>query len=273
MSKFSTRLVTIGLMVFGLALMAGGQITAQGESVPAESAIPVATPTPPLPLQLPGGLTLETQHVSDAVEDPKISIEVDKPVLVGDAALVAAFNTAVDGIVADTAGSFKADTIQYQSGSDLPPDMADVGSYMDVAYKAFTPTDTLLSISFDVGWYTAGAAHPNSYSRTLSYDLSKGKVLTLAELFKIDAPYLEALSAYSVKVLTEKGTLLFPDGAEPTEENYKNWNLTPDGLLITFDDYQVAPHAAGPQQVIIPYAELTDIIDPDGVLGPLVTRG
>ena len=265
--NLSTRLIVISLMTAFLALAVGGQAAAQSD-------VPIApTSTPNYPITLQEGLTLDNQHGSETIEQPKLTIEVDKPVLSGDAALVDAFNMAVDTIIADTAGSFKSDILQYQTGEDLPPEIADLGSYMDVGYQFFTPTESVLSIAFGVDWYSAGAAHPNSYSRTLNYDLHSGTVLALADLFKSDAQYLEALSAYSVKVLTEKGTLMFPDGAEPTEQNYQNWNLTPDGLLITFDDYQVAPHVAGPQQVIVPYAELTDLIDPDGVLGPLVTRG
>jgi hypothetical protein len=267
MHKLFTRIIAIGLIVFFLAIVIGGQAAAQGETVPAASA------TPNFPITLKEGLTLDNEHSSEAIETPNLTIEVDKPILKGDAALVENFNVAADKIIEDTAGSFKSDTLQYQTGGDLPPEIADLGSYMDVGYQFFTPTESLLSISFGVDWYSAGAAHPNSYSRTLNYDLDSGTVLALADLFKADTQFLEALSAYSVKVLTEKGTLMFPDGAEPTEDNYQNWNLTPDGLLITFDDYQVAPHVAGPQQVVIPYAELTDLINPDGVLGPLVTRG
>jgi hypothetical protein len=40
-------------------------------------------------------------------------------------------------------------------------------------------------------------------------------------------------------------------------------------LLITFDEYQVAPYAAGPQKVAIPYSELRALINPQGPLGKL----
>ncbi len=265
--KLSTRLTAISLMTLLLTLVVGSPAAAQGDTVPAASA------TPNFPITLKEGLTLDNEHSSDAIETPKLTIEIDKPVLKGDAALADPFNAAADKIIEDTAGSFKSDTLQYQTGEDLPPEISALGSYMDVGYQFFTPTESLLSISFGVNWYSAGAAHPNSYSRTLNYDFDNGTILALADLFKPDTQFLAALSAYSIQVLTEKGTLMFPDGAQATTENYQNWNLTPDGLLITFDDYQVAPHVAGPQQVVIPYAELTDLIDPDGVLGPLVTRG
>jgi hypothetical protein len=40
-------------------------------------------------------------------------------------------------------------------------------------------------------------------------------------------------------------------------------------MLVFFDPYQVAPYAAGPQAVTIPYAALADVADP---AGPLVRR-
>ncbi|MFO7584726.1 MAG: DUF3298 domain-containing protein, partial [Anaerolineales bacterium] len=50
-----------------------------------------------------------------------------------------------------------------------------------------------------------------------------------------------------------RAILGFSGGAEPLPENYRNWNLTYEGLLITFDEYQVAPYAAGMQQVLVPF--------------------
>jgi hypothetical protein len=40
--------------------------------------------------------------------------------------------------------------------------------------------------------------------------------------------------------------------------------ITKKGLWITFDPYQVAAYAAGPQTVLVPYSALKDIIKPDG---------
>ena len=37
--------------------------------------------------------------------------------------------------------------------------------------------------------------------------------------------------------------------------------------MITFDTYQVAPGAAGPQIVNVPYDQIQDLINPQGVFG------
>jgi len=52
-------------------------------------------------------------------------------------------------------------------------------------------------------------------------------------------------------------------GTAPVPENYENWVLTPDALVFTFEPYQVAAYAAGPQIVTIPLADLADILAPE----------
>ena len=56
-------------------------------------------------------------------------------------------------------------------------------------------------------------------------------------------------------------------GAGPHADNYRAWAITKKGLWITFDPYQVAAYAAGPQYVLVPYSALKDIIKPDGPIG------
>ena len=42
--------------------------------------------------------------------------------------------------------------------------------------------------------------------------------------------------------------------------------ITAQGLLISFDAYTIAPYAAGPQSVLIPYQVLRNVADPEGPL-------
>jgi hypothetical protein len=46
----------------------------------------------------------------------------------------------------------------------------------------------------------------------------------------------------------------------------RKWNITSNGLVIIFDEFQVAPYVPGPQTVTIPYSELKTLIDPKGPL-------
>jgi hypothetical protein len=58
-------------------------------------------------------------------------------------------------------------------------------------------------------------------------------------------------------------------GASPRADNYRACAVTRKGLWVTFDPYQVAPYAAGPQHVLVPYSALKDILKPDGPVAAL----
>ena len=109
--------------------------------------------------------------------------------------------------------------------------------------------------------------------------MKHGRLLKLADLFKPGAKYLDVISAYAIKDLKKQSkaqgaNAMLDDqsiegGASASEKNYGSWTVTKKGLAITFDAYQVGPYAAGPQNVVVPYSTLKDIINPEGVLGPL----
>ena len=147
---------------------------------------------------------------------------------------------------------------------------------MDVTYDVEYADDDLISVSFLADTY-AGGVHPNHNFFTLTYDLRQGRELRLSDLFRPGAKYLEAVAAYATRDLQSRkepggdenlglAQDVFADGAKPTAENYARWNITRKGLMFTFDPYQVGPYAAGPQTVIIPYAELKEIAKPGGPL-------
>jgi len=100
--------------------------------------------------------------------------------------------------------------------------------------------------------------------------------LKLSDLFKAGTNYLSAISIHSIEQLRrwnkdsakESGDNKpylddpeFLDGAKPTPKNYRIWTLTPNGLAITFDYYQLGSYAAGAPAILIPYAKLKDLLD------------
>ena len=127
-------------------------------------------------------------------------------------------------------------------------------------------TDQLISVLFSVDGYVMGAAHPFHYAHSLNYDTNAVRMLELEDLFLPGTDYLDVLSRYGLDDLERQGVLEWEEGALPLPENFQRWNLTTRGLLISFDEYTVAPYAAGPQSVVIPYEVLRDVADPDGPL-------
>ena len=183
------------------------------------------------------------------------------------------FNALARMVVVKSVAGFKKDMVP-EEGEEPRPE-GSMGSDLGVGYTINLAQDDLVSVQFDIGSYYQGAAHPNSYTETLNYDLRNGKQLKLADLFKPGSKYLQTLSTYCIadlkKQAKEKNAELLDDmlneGAAPTAKNYESWTITRRGIGINFDPYQVAPYAAGPQFVIVPYSTLKEIIKTDGPIG------
>ncbi len=240
------------------ALLACSLLTAPASptAVPASTALPTEPP-----MQLYQQVTLTSAASGDQGQPFNYQITIQKPVLTGsDDPRVTAFNAEMSEIVDQAVADFK------QNLAGLPPTPVSSASSFDVRYNLLSPPGNVFSIKFEMEGYVTGAAHPYHFSRTANYDLEHGKDLSLPDLFLPGSNYLDAISKYCVSQLSTRdiGFEGFELGAAPIPENYRNWNITADGLLITFDEYHVAPYAAGPQTVIIPYGELGQLIQYQG---------
>jgi hypothetical protein len=116
-----------------------------------------------------------------------------------------------------------------------------------------------------VSTYTGGA-HGHTVHIPLNFDLNTGQALTFDDVFKPGVDVINTLAIIASDEPTRTNRLMFPEGAEPKPENYQVWNFDFNGLLITFDQYQVMPYAAGPQTAAIPYYEMKADLKPDSPL-------
>jgi hypothetical protein len=165
-----------------------------------------------------------------------------------------------------------------ESGQEADPGMElseEAGqSSQNIGYDIRYATDALISVEFLEDAYSRGAAHGNQITSVLNYDIKNDKKLALADLFNPKSNYLNIISAYCTRELKAReqkdkdNTMLLDDliqsGASARADNYKAWAIAKSGLWITFDPYQVAAYAGGPQYVLVPYSALKDIIKPDG---------
>ncbi|MFN0107445.1 MAG: DUF3298 and DUF4163 domain-containing protein [Blastocatellia bacterium] len=220
-----------------------------------------------------GGMRLVLKEQSEENKKLKLTIDTAYPQLVGENANADAFNKTVSDFVTKQASGFKKENkadleaMAKNAEADAP------GYSLEVSYHTTFADKNLISLLVWTYSFTGGA-HGGSASTTFNYDLNSGRMLKLADLFQPNSGYLKTISAYCITALTKElgdadGEWL-RNGAGPKAENYESWNITPDGLQITFDAYQVAAYAFGPQEVIVPYSELKAIIKPDSALAAFV---
>lgn len=169
-------------------------------------------------------------------------------------------DTAVQALIADTQ---KADTPVVDK--NLPVDAPGKNSlYID--YKTKFQNKNALSLLFTISTYSRGAAHPANSVKSLN--LLNGKVVTLDQLFKPNSDYLTKIAEQSKTAIMEKKIAdkeWVTKGTSPTQDNYKNWYFTKNGLALVFDTYQVAAYVYGPQTVEIPKTTLVNWLRPEVV--------
>lgn len=126
----------------------------------------------------------------------------------------------------------------------------------------------ILSVRMSFQGYVAGMAHDFHRHASLNFDLTDNHPLTLSELFLPESDYLGTISELAREQLSRrlKDHQMVIQGTEPTAENFAVWNLKPNGILFTFEEYQVAPYVYGAQTVLIPYTAIANILAPSSQL-------
>lgn len=184
------------------------------------------------------------------------------------------FNKMIDDVATEQANQFKKyvteDSIHIKT---LPESVRHNTLDVDYDTNVVKPgKEIILSVRMSIEGMQAGRAHPYHQRTVFNFNLTTGKELKLADLFKPNSHYLQVIAAYCKKELAKKleDKFMIADGTKPIASNYKNWNIEDDSLVISFDEYQVAPYVYGRQEVEIPYAELKKVIGENSVIAPCV---
>ncbi|MCR5813204.1 MAG: RsiV family protein [Desulfovibrio sp.] len=126
-------------------------------------------------------------------------------------------------------------------------------------YSVSRPSSKALSITFHL-WNYVGGPHANLDVVTLNYSLINGQRLQLVDLFKKPDEALRLMSEWSRAFLDQRygtgRTQMLLRGTEPSVENFSSLTLTPSGISINFQPYQVAAWEMGAQTVEMPLEAL-----------------
>jgi len=229
------------------------------------------------PIEFTAAVRVAPKVIRETNKEARYSLDAEYPQIEGDARFDK-FNAAARAMITKDVAAFKSAETPEASDEEIDlPDETQT-STLDIGYQIRFATDDLISVEFHNGQYSRGAAHGNSFTAVLNYDVKNGKKLALADLFNPKSNYLKLISDYCIKDLKEqskkeKDSMLMDDqiqeGASARADNYKAWTITRKGLWIVFDPYQVAAYAAGPQHVLVPYSALKAIVKADGPIGTL----
>lgn len=210
-------------------------------------------------------LKIISKTQNEQIQSLHYTLDATYPQIVGEPLSIAAknFNQQIINMVNAEIEHFK-NSVQRDLPhmQTLPEEVRNNTLTIDYDVDVIHPNPlSLISVRLNIEGMQAGRAHPFHVYRVLNFDLSHNKELALSDLFKPNANYLQSLSTYSSQKLMAslKDKWMITNGAKANPANYKNWNIQADSILITFDEYQVAPYTNGPQEVEIPFSELKNI--------------
>lgn len=135
----------------------------------------------------------------------------------------------------------------------------------------------VLTLQKDLHTYSAGAAHGLFGSSYYNIDLQEHSVLSEGDLF-VDG-YTPALAKVLQRCALRQFACKTPSELERKEGIYvtdiapnDNFAFTPEGLRYCFNPYEVAPYAIGQVHILVPYAELQELVRPGSVLASFLPQ-
>jgi hypothetical protein len=124
-----------------------------------------------------------------------------------------------------------------------------------VSYRTGTTTSALLSLEIDVSTYISGAAHPFETVTTLTF-IDGSQISVSDHITNTD----EVANALATSIAQQFGGTSADviDAAGGTDQllSLAHFLVTDAGLIALFDQYAVAPGAAGIVRVVIPFDQL-----------------
>jgi len=218
------------------------------------------------PVSFKGDTRLVSKSLKESARRGKwggYEISAEYPQLTGGGANAAKFNEEIRALASKDVADYKK-----MFGED-----AGQGGELDLSYYVSFADESLVSVDFSDYFYYFGAGSRNAASKTFNYDLSRGRVLKLADLFKPSSDYLKVISdACNRELRRQFEGESFPD-AERVAASVENvvgddekWLVSKGGLVIVFDSTEFPPPGAGEHTVTVPFDALKGAVRPDGPL-------
>lgn len=195
------------------------------------------------------------------------------------------FNLAVASLARKNFNDYKRSQLKSLSrGERFPRYHEDVVEFLHISYDIPFATEKLMNVRFNAHTYGRGAAHSVQYFFVFNYDLTGEREIRLGDIFQPKSHYLSFISNYAREMVKKricseggwagtqavgdclKNPPLWEDGIKPKAENFEAWNITEEGLLLSFDACQLTGCAAGEFYVSVPYSELKKVVRPNSVI-------
>jgi len=112
----------------------------------------------------------------------------------------------------------------------------------------------IVSLYTDKYEYTAGA-HGNTLRTSQTWNMQKKRTIELKDLFKYQQNYKEYIFKNIKKQIESDESIYFPDWEKLIIDtfNEKNFYATDEGVVIYYQQYDIAPYSSSIREFLIPY--------------------
>ena len=128
----------------------------------------------------------------------------------------------------------------------------------------------VLSLSLSNYTYHYHAAHGMTYIKSLTFDLQKGKISELKDLFRPGSDYVQRLSGLIDNQIKQRNIPLL-NGFTAIRPN-QDFYIADKVLVIYFQLYEITPYVFGFPMFPISVFDIEDIIDENGSLGRMAVN-
>ena len=147
-------------------------------------------------------------------------------------------------------------------------------SELSLAGTVIHTDDRMVTVRFERYWYPSGAAHGQHSTQVMTFDAVTGEEVRLGDLFQPGPQWLEVLAPAVVEAFVSVyGDVVQMAALELRAAGMggdQSVGVVADGMEISFDTYSVVPGVLGLPSVLVPWAAVLDVVDPDGPAGHLV---
>ncbi|TVQ91208.1 MAG: DUF3298/DUF4163 domain-containing protein [Chromatiaceae bacterium] len=195
---------------------------------------------------------------------PTLKIDVVYPRLPGNEPAVQEANAAIAAHIDDILGGFRRDYREFVTSEG---DHEGAPWQLQIQYDPVYTSERFWSVGLSFYHYSGGA-HGGTAHVPLVFSKATGERVPPAQLFRADADWVTALAEACFSDLTGRVAFSEDDawlreGTAPVADNYRVLLPLAEGLQVTFEQYQIGPFAIGFHQVLIPYAQLAEILNPE----------
>jgi hypothetical protein len=149
---------------------------------------------------------------------------------------------------------FNQATDQYKNAleNDFPFHAYDAVMTFNVTYL----TSGVLSLYFDKYEYTGGA-HGSTERDSQTYNLLRYSLVRLGQIVTCQPDYKTYILDEVTKQIEQDKSIYFENYAELAAETFNpnSFYLTPEGVVIYYQQYDIAPYSSGIREFLIPYSD------------------